>query len=107
MGRRHASEEQLKQILMQAYRARKMDAVPEVDPRALMGRIRRLTASREENSLGALLDRLFWRYAPVTGAMIAILAVVALNLDFIPDADVWSILYYENEATAVMQTLFL
>lgn len=107
MERKHASENHLRQILKQAYRTRETNAVPDVDPRALMGRIRRLAASREEASLGALLDRLFWWLAPATGAMIAILAMVVVNFDFIPDADAWSMLCYENEAAAMMQTLLL
>lgn len=107
MGRKHASEDRLKQILKQAYRAGEMDAVHGVDTQTLMGRIRHLAASREETSPGLALDRLFWRLAPAAGALIAILAMVAINLDFIPDAEVWSMLHYENEAAAMMQILLL
>ena len=31
------------------------------------------------------LDRIFWRLVPVAGALIVILALVAVNLDFLPD----------------------
>ncbi len=107
MGRRHDAEDQLRHILKQAYRARDTDPVPDVDARVLMGRLHRLAASRAETLPGAALDRFFWRLVPVAGALIAILVVLAGHLYFIPDVEVWSMLHYENEAAATMQTLLL
>ena len=107
MDRRHDAENRLKQILKQAYRAREMDPVSDVDVRALMGRLRRLAASRADTLSAAGMDRLFWRLVPAAAALIAILVIVAGNLYVVPDAEVWSMLHYETETVATMQTLLL
>ena len=105
MGPKPTSEVKLRQVLKQAYRQRAAEPAPAADPQALMRRVRHLAAS-EAASPGVFLDRLFWRLAPVAGALIAVLAVVAVNLDFAPDA-AWSMLSYENEAADMVQTLLL
>ncbi len=106
MGRKHASAEKLRKILKGTYRQRALGADPEVDPHRLMRRIRHLAASETAASPGVYLDRLFWRLVPTAGALIAILAMVAVNLDFAPDA-AWSMLSYENEAADMVQNLLL
>ncbi len=103
MGRKPTAEEKLHKVLRQAYRQRATAAEPEADPQALMRRVRHLAAS-EGATPGVFLDRLFWRLAPVAGALIAVLALVAVNLDFAPDA-AWSMLSYENEAADMVQML--
>jgi hypothetical protein len=107
MSGKQTAEKNLQKLLQQAYRAGVSGTVPEVGPQALMRRIRHPSARPEETSADAFLDRLFWRLAPAAGALIAILAMVMLNLDFIPDTDVWSLLSYESEAAAMAQILLL
>ena len=106
MGRKHTSADKLQQILKQAYRQRAAEADPAADPQALMRRIRHLAASDAAASPGVLLDRLFWRLVPAAGALIALLTLVAVNLDFAPDA-AWSMLSYENEAADMVQIVLL
>lgn len=106
MGRKDMSAVNLHKVLKQAYRQKAAEGAPAVDAQALMRRIRHLAASEPAASPAALLDRLFWRLVPAAGALIAILAMVAVNLDFFPDA-AWSMLSYENEAAAMVQILLL
>ncbi len=106
MGPKPTSEAKLHQVLKQAYRQRTAAPAPAAaESQALMRRVRHLAAS-EAASPVVFLDRLFWRLAPVAGALIAVLAVVAVNLDFAPDA-AWSMLSYENEAADMVQILLL
>lgn len=107
MDRRHDAEDRLRHILQQAFRAREMDPVSDVDARVLMGRLRQLAASRAGTLPAAGMDRLFWRLVPAAAALIAILVIVAGNLYLVPDAEVWSMLHYETETVATMQTLLL
>ena len=103
MGLKPSPEEKLHKVLKQAYRQRAAEPAPAADHRALMRRVRHLAAS-EAASPGVFLDRLFWRLVPVAGALIAVLAVVAVNLDYAPDA-AWSMLSYEIEAADMVQML--
>lgn len=105
MGRKHTSAENLHRVLQQAYRQKTAEGDP-ADAQALMRRIHHLAAAEPASSPVALLDRLFWQLVPAAGALIAILAMVAVNLDFLPDA-AWSMLSYENEAAAMVQILLL
>jgi hypothetical protein len=107
MEPKDASEDRLQQLLQQAYRAGASAPAPVVASPALMRRLRQQAASKEERAPFGALDRLFWRLAPAAGALIAILAMVAVNLDFFPDAAVWSLLSYESEASAMVQILLL
>jgi hypothetical protein len=70
-----------------------------------MRRIRELAEPPAVASPGMLLDRLFWRLAPAAGALIAVLALAAFNLDLVPQDSVWSLWSYESEATAIAQIM--
>jgi hypothetical protein len=107
MEAKGASEDRLQQLLKQAYEAGEAEPTPAVASAALMRRIRRLAASKGSHSPLVALDRIFWRLVPAAGALIVILALVAVNLDFLPDAAVWSLLSYESEAAAMVQILSL
>ncbi len=102
--RKPSSADNLQKMLQAAYRHRADASDGAVDSQALMRRIRHLAAAEDAPSPGEVLDRLFWRLVPATGALIAILALVAVNLDYLPDAT-WSMLSYETEATEIAQLL--
>ena len=79
MIRKHPSADKLHKLLRQAYRERVGGAHTPADSQELMRRIRQLEA---------------------------VLALVAVNLDFAPDA-AWSLFTYESEAADLVQTLLL
>jgi hypothetical protein len=101
------TEKKLQLILQQAYRSHPTFEEDQIDPRAIMRRIHSLPKNERETGAGETLDRLFWRLTPMAGALIAILAVVILNLDFIPDAEAWSTLTYEKDAADIIQLFML
>lgn len=105
MGPRHESEDRLQAILQEAYHARGTDEIAEVEPQALMRRIRRAAEPKPAALPGMVLERLFWRLAPAAGALIVILAMVAVTYDFSPDPTLWSLWTYETEATEIAQTM--
>ncbi len=103
---KHRSADKLHQILKQAYRERAGKEHPPADSQALMRRVRRLGVAEASAAPGAFLERFFWRLVPAAGALIVVLALVAVNLDFAPDA-AWSLLSYEDEAVDMVHILML
>jgi len=93
--------ERLRDLLRATHRAREN---PVIDARwgvQTMRRIRQQAAA--ERPTAGFEETFFWRWFAAGGVAAAVLMVVVLNFQFIPDADLWSILLYENETLSMMQ----
>jgi fumarate reductase subunit D len=50
-----------------------------------------------------LWEPFFWHWFTAGGVATAVMALLLLNFQFVPDADLWSFLIYENEIVNIMQ----
>jgi hypothetical protein len=94
--------EKLRALLRAAHHAREDLAIDAQWGEQTMRRIRYLAAGRSTTAAGPG-DALFWRWFAVGGVATAVMAVVVLNFQFIPDVDLWSFLLYENETMTMLQ----
>jgi hypothetical protein len=94
--------EKLRDLLRVAHHARE-DGV--VDPQwgeRTMRRIRHLAAAGR-SAAADRWDALFWRWFAAGGLATAVMVVVLLNFQFVPDVDIWSFLLYENDSMTMLQ----
>jgi len=94
--------EMLCELLRTAHREREQGAMEGPWQQRTLHRIRHLAAAGRPTAAG-LLEAYFWRWFSAGGVAIAVLTVVLLNFEFIPDADLWSFLLYENETLTMLQ----
>lgn len=95
--------EKLRHLLRAAHHGRE-DLV--IDPQweaQTMCRIRHQAEAGRSMAQAGLGDALFWRWFAVGGAATAVMTVVLLNFQFVPDVDLWSFLLYENETMTMLQ----
>ena len=95
-------KEKLRALLRGAHQRPEDFAVDTRWRERAMARIRRLAAGGTSTA-AALGDALFWRWFAVGGVATAVMAVVLLHFQFIPDVDLWSFLLYENETMTMLQ----
>jgi hypothetical protein len=68
-----------------------------------MRQIRHLAATEHPVSRADWGESYFWRWYTAGGLATATLIVLLFNFQFLPDADLWSFLVYENETMNMMQ----
>lgn len=95
--------EKLRDLLRGAHRARENQVVDEQWSQQTLRRIRHLAATAYPVSKAGLGEPFFWRWFAAGGVATATMVVLLLNFQFIPDADLWSFLVYENETMNMMQ----
>jgi len=85
------------------HQARENLAIDDRWTHQTLRRVRHLAASGRPLSAAGLWEPFFWRWFAAGGLATAVMAVLLLNFQFIPDADLWSFLIYENEIINIMQ----
>ena len=95
--------EKLRHLLRVAHHAREHPVSDGQWTRQAMCRIRHLAASEDPLSRAWLWEPYFWRWFTAGGVATAVMALLLLNFQFVPDADLWSFLIYENEIVNIMQ----
>jgi len=103
MKRTSDRSDKLQDLLREAHHARENQAVDEQWARQTMHQIRHLAATEQPLSRAGLGESFFWRWFAAGGVATATMIVLLLNFQFIPDADLWSFLVYENETMNMMQ----
>lgn len=97
--------EKLRHLLRAAHHARENTAVDEQWARQALRRIRHLAASESPSVSVNPWDSFSWRWFAAGGMATAIMALMLLNYQFVPDADLWSFLVYEDETMSMIQAL--
>jgi len=95
--------DKLRNLLRGAHHARENLAVDDQWTRQTLRRIRHLATSERPLSTAGLWEPLFWRWFAAGGVATAVMALLLVNFQFVPDADLWSFLLYENETMNMMQ----
>ena len=95
--------EKLQDLLRGVHRAREHQVVDDKWTRQTMRQIRHLTATGHPVSKAGPAESYFWRWFTAGGLATATLIVLLFNFQFLPDADLWSFLVYENETMNMMQ----
>ena len=95
--------EKLQDLLRGVHRARENQVVDEQWTRQTMRQIRHLAATEQSVSRAGGGESFFWRWFAAGGVATATLIVLLFNFQFLPDADLWSFLVYENETMNMMQ----
>jgi hypothetical protein len=95
--------EKLRQLLRATHQSREHPISDGQWARQTMRRIRHLAATEGPASTAWLWEPYFWRWFTAGGVATAVMAVMLLNFQFVPDADLWSFLIYENEIVNIMQ----
>jgi len=95
--------ERLRELLRGVHQARENLVVDAQWTHRTLRRVRHLAASEDSVSTAWLWEPFFWRWFAAGGVATAVMAFLLLNFQFIPDADLWSFLIYENEIINIMQ----
>ncbi len=95
--------ERLRELLRGAHQARENLVVDAQWTRQTLRRIRDLAASERPLSTAGLWEPFFWRWFAAGGVATAVMGLLLFNFQFVPDADLWSFLIYENETMNMMQ----
>jgi hypothetical protein len=95
--------EKLRQLLRATHHAREHPVSDGQWTRQAMRRIRHLAVSEDAVSTAWLWEPFFWRWFTAGGVATAVMALMLFNFQFVPDADLWSFLIYENEIVNIMQ----
>lgn len=95
--------ERLRGLLRGAHHERENLAIDDQWRQQTLRRIRHLAASERPLSTPGLWEPFFWRWFAAGGVVTAVMAILLLNFQFIPDGDLWSFLVYENETMNMMQ----
>lgn len=95
--------EKLRDLLRGVHHARENLVVDGQWTRQTLGRIRHLAASEGPLSAAGLWEPFFWRWFAAGGVATAVMALLLFNFQFVPDADLWSFLLYENETMNMLQ----
>jgi len=103
MKTNQSRSERLRQLLCATHYAREHPISDGQWTRQAMRRIRHLAASEDPLSTTWLWEPYFWRWFTAGGVATAVMALLLLNFQFVPDADLWSFLIYENEIVNIMQ----
>jgi protein tyrosine/serine phosphatase len=103
MKTKFGRSEKLRHLLRATHQAREHPVSNGQWTRQAMRRIRYLAASEAPVSTAWLWEPFFWRWFTAGGVATAVMALVLLNFQFVPDADLWSFLIYENETMNMMQ----
>lgn len=83
-------------VLRRAYRDKEAPQVQETWRADTMRRIRRLPSFNEAASLSSF-ERIVWRLAPVTAALIILISMALINLDMYPGRGVFDLMTYQSE----------
>ena len=95
--------EKLRELLRRVHHTRENLAIDDQWTHQTLRRVRNLAASKDPVSTAWLWEPFFWRWFTAGGVATAVMALLLLNFQFIPDADLWSFLIYENEIINIMQ----
>jgi hypothetical protein len=98
-------EEKLRRLLRAAHRARDNRSIDDQWTQQTMRRIRQLAASDRRGAVVDFWELYFWRWFTAGGVATVVLALLLINFQFVPDADLWSYLVYENETMNMLQAL--
>ena len=105
MTSRINQKEKLRKLLRAAHHARKNRPGDEQWTQQTMRRIRQLAAGDRTGATVDYWELYFWRWFTAGGVATAVMALLLLNFQFVPDADLWSYLVYENETMNMLQAL--
>lgn len=97
--------ESLRSLLQETHYARENLPGDALWAQETMRRIRHLAASGRTRSAVDFLEPYFWRWFTAGGVASAVMVLLLLNFQFVPDADLWSFLIYENETLNMFQAL--
>jgi|GEM_PF-2139060 len=97
--------ERLRRLLQETHHARENLTGDNLWARQTMRRIHHLAVSGRTSSAVDFLEPYFWRWFTAGGVATAVMALLLLNFQFVPDADLWSFLIYENETMNMLQAL--
>ena len=103
MKTKSTRSEKLRDLLRGAHHERENLVIEGQWTQQAMRRIRHLAASKSPVSTAWLWEPFFWRWFAAGGVATAVMALLLLNFQFIPDGDLWSFLIYENEIINMMQ----
>ena len=95
--------EKLRDLLRGVHHARENLVVEGQWAQQTLRRIRHLAATGHSTSTIWYWEPFFWRWFAAGGVATVVMALLLLNFQFIPDADLWSFLTYENEIVNMMQ----
>lgn len=97
--------ERLRSLLRETHYARESRPDNPLWARQTLQRIRELAASGRTRSAYDFWEPYFWRWFTAGGVATAVMTLLLLNFQFVPDADLWSFLVYENETMNMFQAL--
>ncbi len=103
MKTKFGQSEKLRHLLRAAHHAREHPVSDGQWTQQAMRRIRHLAATEGPVYTAWLWEPFFWRWFTAGGVATAVMALLLLNFQFVPDADLWSFLIYENEIINTMQ----
>lgn len=95
--------DKLRELLRAAHRERDHCKVDPHWRQRTLGRIRHQAAAGRPMPAERFLETYYWRWFAAGGLASALLTAALLNFQFIPDADMWSFLLYENETLTMLQ----
>jgi len=95
--------EKLRDLLRGVHHAREDLAIDAQWTRQTLRRVRHLAAAERSLSTVGLWEPFFWHWFAAGGVATAVMALLLINFQFVPDADLWSFLLYENETMNMLQ----
>ena len=95
--------ERLRRLLRAVHHQREEVTVDDQWTQQTLDRIRRLADDHRPSTAPSYWETYFWRWFAAGGMATAILALMIVNFQWIPDGELWSFLFYENETLSMMQ----
>jgi hypothetical protein len=103
MKTKSTRSERLQDLLRGAHHERENLVIEGQWAQQTLRRIRHLAATEHAASTVWFWEPFFWRWFAAGGVATAVMMLLLLNFQFVPDADIWSFLLYENETMNMMQ----
>jgi hypothetical protein len=97
--------EKLKKEFQAAYHEKEKTKIGDEWQMSVMNRIRRIGPLPAGTDYFALFSQTVWRFAPVAGILILVLAVSLIKLDFIPGNELVRI-FFENPMEFTLEQIF-
>ena len=97
----------IRKALTAAYREKEKAAVGELWQTRVMGQIRSLGPLYPVTSYLEFFEQFVWRFAPIAGVLILILAAIFIHMDFISEYEMAKIFFDDPaDISLFQQTLF-